>query len=108
MPQLRSQSRAKKDQGDKRAVGGRGRGGKAAGAVAKAGAGAQPAAAEPIKPDPADMEPPAADMRGKEEGETEKDVPVEERVKEDEASTAPLPDKVRPPAVRRLQVLGAE
>ena len=74
--------------------------------MAKAGAVAQPAAAEPIKPDPADMEPPAADMRGKEEGETEKDIPVEERVKEDEASTAPLPDKVRPPAGRRLQVLG--
>jgi len=32
-------------------------------------------------------------MRGKEEGETDKDLPVEEKVKEDEASTAPLPEK---------------
>ncbi len=103
MPQLRSQSRAKKDQSEKKAAGGRGRGGKAAGAGAKGIGEAQAAAAEPIRPNPADMEPPAADMRGKEEGETEKDLPVEEKVKEDEASTAPLPEKVRPPVGLQCQ-----
>lgn len=41
-------------------------------------------------------------MRGKEEGETDKDLPVEEKVKEDEASTAPLPEKVGPYAERWL------
>ena len=40
-------------------------------------------------------QPPAAEMRAKEEGETEKDAPpVEEKPKDEDASAAPLPEKV--------------
>lgn len=95
MPQLRSQSRAKKDQGGKKPAAARGRGGKGAGQNPKGEAAlAQQAAAEPIQPAVPIQEPPAADMRGKEEGETDKDAPAEEKVKEGEASAAPLPEKV--------------
>jgi len=53
---------------------------------------------EQAEPNPATLaaEPPAADMRGKEEGETDKDAPPgDEKGKDEDASTAPLPEKVR-------------
>ena len=55
---------------------------------------------EQAEPNPATLaaEPPAADMRGKEEGETDKDAPHgEEKGKDEDASTAPLPEKARGP-----------
>ena len=54
---------------------------------------------EQAEPNPATLaaEPPAADMRGKEEGETDKDAPHgDEKGKDDDASTAPLPEKAPP------------
>ena len=126
MPELRSGS--KKSRGRGRAAGtpargaraspsapGRGRGANTAsrGRGAAANARASPAEArqasldavavaeeEQAEPNPATLaaQPPAADMRGKEEGETDKDAPPgEDKAKEEDASTAPLPEKVSRP-----------
>ena len=64
---------------------------------------------EQAEPNPATLaaEPPAADMRGKEEGETDKDAPPgDEKGKDEDASTAPLPEKVTAPPPPPPRVVG--
>lgn len=40
-----------------------------------------------------------ANMKGKEEGQTDKEKQTQEKIKEEEASTAPLPEKVSSPCI---------
>ena len=130
MPELRSGKQSQRGRGRGRGGNTPGRGTRASPSAAARGRGANTASrgrgaagntrASPaearqaslgaVVPDRAEAEeaklavqPPAAEMRGKEEGETEKDAPpVEEKLKDEDASAAPLPEKVTIPLSTHL------
>jgi hypothetical protein len=95
MPQLRSQSKAKRDQGARKPAAGRGRGGKGVGHIPKGAATvAHKLTNAQLRQTLLKMAPPAPDIWGREEGEANGVAAGEFELKEAEVAPAPLPEKV--------------
>lgn len=94
MPQLRSQSKAKRDQGARKPAAGRGRGGKGVGHIPKGAATvAHKLTNAQLRQTLLKMAPPAPDIWGREEGEANGVAAGEFELKEAEVAPAPLPEK---------------